>query len=52
MRASDGPRFRCRQKKILKQLRDMWIALANEGAIVPADDMTKKIADIEKLQQG
>jgi hypothetical protein len=40
------------KKETLKQFRDMWIALANESAIVPADDLTKKIADIEKLELG
>jgi hypothetical protein len=30
---------------------DMWIALANESSTMPADDITKKIADLEKLQQ-
>jgi hypothetical protein len=29
----------------------MWIALANESPAMPTDDMTKKIADTEKLQR-
>jgi hypothetical protein len=39
-------------RETLKQLRDMWIALANESATMPADHMTKKIAEIEKLRLG
>ena len=40
------------EKEAFRQLRDMWIALANESPTMPADDMNRKIADIEKLQQG
>jgi hypothetical protein len=39
-------------KETFKQLRDMWVALANESATAPADDLTKKMADIKKLQIG
>jgi hypothetical protein len=39
-------------RETFKQLRDMWIALANESATIPADDVTRKIVDIEKLQLG
>jgi hypothetical protein len=30
----------------------MWIMLANESPAMPADYVTKQIADIEKLQRG
>jgi hypothetical protein len=40
------------QKEALKLFRDMWIALANQSGTMTADDMTKKIADLEKLQLG
>ena len=34
------------------QLRDMWIALANESATLPTEFLTKQIAKIEKLQRS
>jgi hypothetical protein len=38
-------------KEILRLARDMWIALANESAAMSDDNMTKQIANIEKLQR-
>jgi hypothetical protein len=40
------------KKQIYRQLHDMWMALANETAIMTADEMTEKIAEIERLQMG
>jgi len=39
-------------KETFKQLRDMWIMLANESPAMSADYVTKQIADIERLQRG
>ena len=39
-------------KETFKQLRDMWIMLANESQAMSADYVTKQIADIERLQRG
>ena len=40
------------RKETLKQLRDMWTALANENATMPSELLAKQIADLEKLQRG
>jgi hypothetical protein len=40
------------RKESLKQLRDMWIALANENATMPTEFLAKQIAELEKLQLG
>jgi hypothetical protein len=46
MDAASDPMIR----ETFKQLRDMWIALANESTTMSADHLTEKIAEIEKLQ--
>jgi len=40
------------KKETWKRFRNMWIALANESACVPADHLAQKVADIEKLLVG
>ena len=37
-------------KNTLMQFREIWIGLANESANISADDLTKKVAAIEKMQ--
>ena len=39
-------------KQTLKQLRDMWIALANESTSMSAKDLAKEINSIEAIQSG
>jgi len=39
-------------KDIFKQLRDMWIALANESTSMSAKDLAKEINSIEAIQSG
>jgi hypothetical protein len=39
-------------KEIFKQLRDMWIALANESTSMSAKDLAKEINSIEAIQSG
>ena len=39
-------------KEIFKQLRDMWIALANECTRMSAKDLAKEINSIEAIQSG
>ena len=39
-------------KQTLKQLRDMWIALANESTSMPAQELAKQITSIEAIQSG
>jgi hypothetical protein len=38
------------KKQTFKQLRDMWIALANESTWMPEHLLTKEIAAIENIQ--
>jgi hypothetical protein len=37
-------------KNTLMQFREIWIGLANESANMSADDLTKNVAAIEKMQ--
>jgi hypothetical protein len=39
-------------KQTLKQLRDMWIALANESTSMSAQELAKQITSIEAIQSG
>jgi hypothetical protein len=39
-------------KETFKQLRDMWIMLANQSPAMSADYATEQIAGIESLQRG
>ena len=39
-------------KETLKQLRDMWIALANESTSMSAQELAKQITSIEAIQSG
>jgi hypothetical protein len=39
-------------KETLKQLRDMWIALANESTNMSAQELAKEIISIEAIQSG
>ena len=39
-------------KQTLKQLRDMWIALANESRSMSAQELAKQITSIEAIQSG
>ena len=39
-------------KQTLKQLRDMWIALANESTNMSAQELAKEIISIEAIQSG
>ena len=39
-------------KQTLKQLRDMWIALANESTNMSAQELAKQITSIEAIQSG
>ena len=40
------------KRESLKQLRDMWIALANESASMSAQELAKEIISIEAIQSG
>jgi hypothetical protein len=40
------------KKQTFKQLRDMWIALANESTQMSKADLTKEIAAIDAIQSG
>jgi hypothetical protein len=40
------------KKQTFKQLRDMWIALANESAIMSRAELTEEITSIEAIQLG
>ena len=37
-------------KNTLMQFREIWIGLANESVNMSADDLSKKVAAIEKMQ--
>jgi hypothetical protein len=39
-------------KQTLKQLRDMWIALANESTSMSVQELAKEIISIEAIQSG
>ena len=39
-------------KQTLRQLRDMWIALANESTNMSAQELAKEIISIEAIQSG
>ncbi|HLH97155.1 MAG TPA: hypothetical protein VKW08_18750 [Xanthobacteraceae bacterium] len=38
------------RRGVLKQLRDMWIALANESEVNPLRDLAKEIAAMDNIQ--
>ena len=40
------------KRESLKQLRDMWIDLANESASMSAQELAKEIISIEAIQSG
>lgn len=38
------------KREVLKQLRNMWIALANESEVMPARTLAHEIAAMENVQ--
>jgi hypothetical protein len=40
------------KKETLRQLRDMWVVLANESTSMSAQELAKEIISIEAIQSG